>query len=83
MTPENFCYWLQGLIEIGNPESLDKQQLEMIERHLKLVFNIKSKFYKRPSLSPIIPHSELLRSAGLMYPKIQPDLTKDDLVLTC
>lgn len=25
MTPENFCYWLQGLLEIGNPDQLTKQ----------------------------------------------------------
>ncbi len=39
MTPENFCYWLQGKLEIdGNIESLTKEQVEIINDHLKLVF---------------------------------------------
>lgn len=31
MTPENFCYWLQGLLEVGQPDTL-------IQDHLTLVF---------------------------------------------
>lgn len=37
MTPENFVYWLQGLMEIGNPESLNKEQIEIIKNHISLV----------------------------------------------
>ncbi len=38
MTPENFCYWLQGLLEVGNPYELDSEQVEIIKDHLALVF---------------------------------------------
>ncbi len=38
MTPENFCYWLQGLLEIGDPSELDAQQVLIIKEHLNLVF---------------------------------------------
>jgi hypothetical protein len=38
MTPENFCYWLQGLLEIGNPSELNMTQVEIIKEHLNLVF---------------------------------------------
>ena len=38
MTPENFCYWLQGLLEIGDPSTLDAQQVLIIKDHLTLVF---------------------------------------------
>lgn len=38
MTPENFCYWLQGLLEIGDPSELDSEQVEIIKEHLNLVF---------------------------------------------
>lgn len=38
MTPENFCYWLQGFIEIADPKSLSEKELEMIKNHLNLVF---------------------------------------------
>lgn len=37
MTPENFCYWLQGLLEIGDPSELDSEQVEIIKEHLNLV----------------------------------------------
>lgn len=39
MTPENFCYWLQGLFEIEEPDFLSKGQIRMIRDHLSLVFN--------------------------------------------
>ena len=45
MTPEQFCYWLQGFFEIeyasNNPEkvTLTSRQVETIKDHLKLVFN--------------------------------------------
>jgi hypothetical protein len=38
MTPENFCYWLQGLLEVGNPYELDNEQVGIIKDHLALVF---------------------------------------------
>ena len=38
MTPENFCYWLQGLLEIGDPSELNMTQVEIIKDHLNLVF---------------------------------------------
>ncbi len=38
MTSRDFCYWLQGLFELKNPESLNKEQTKQIKNHLKLVF---------------------------------------------
>ena len=38
MTPENFCYWLQGLFEVGNPQELSRAQLVIVKEHLQLVF---------------------------------------------
>ena len=38
MTPENFCYWLQGYIELSNCKSLSPEQTQMISNHLQLVF---------------------------------------------
>ena len=35
---ESFCYWLQGALEIMNPETLDKKQLQIVKDHLALVF---------------------------------------------
>jgi len=42
MTPENFCYWLQGYFEINAAylaQGLDAAQTEMIREHLQLVFD--------------------------------------------
>jgi hypothetical protein len=38
MTPENFCYWLQGFAEL-NGTAPTPQQWESIKEHLALVFN--------------------------------------------
>lgn len=38
MTSRDFCFWLQGYFEVGNPKELSQQQTEMIKRHLSLVF---------------------------------------------
>jgi len=39
MTAEQFTYWLQGFMEMANPESLDTTQTQIIKDHLKLVFD--------------------------------------------
>lgn len=38
MTPQEFCYWLQGFIEIANPCGMTGEQLQIIKDHLQLVF---------------------------------------------
>lgn len=40
MTPESFCYWLNGLFELSEDkvESLNPQQTNTIRQHLALVF---------------------------------------------
>ena len=38
MTPRDFCYWLQGHLEIGEVNELDAAQIAMIKKHLALVF---------------------------------------------
>jgi hypothetical protein len=37
MTPRDFVYWLQGLFELGEPDKLNKKQVDLIKRHLSLV----------------------------------------------
>lgn len=43
MSPENFCYWLQGYFEIAESgeqlESLDEDQIQVIQEHLALVLH--------------------------------------------
>ena len=38
MTSRDFCYWMQGMFEVGGVKSLDERQTELIQRHLALVF---------------------------------------------
>lgn len=38
MTSRDFAFWLQGFFEIGNAETLTKEQTIMIKKHLNLVF---------------------------------------------
>lgn len=38
MKSVEFCYWLQGFFEVANPKSVSDEQLDMIKRHLDLVF---------------------------------------------
>lgn len=38
MKSTEFCYWLQGLFELGNPQCLDARQTDLIKKHLAMVF---------------------------------------------
>lgn len=38
MTPEQFCYWLQGFFEMTGAASLTPQQVLTLRKHLNLVF---------------------------------------------
>lgn len=39
MTTENFTYWLQGALELGQVQSFNEDQVRIIQDHLDLVFN--------------------------------------------
>lgn len=38
MKSVEFCYWLQGLFELGNPTALTVEQTDLVKRHLAMVF---------------------------------------------
>lgn len=38
MKSVEFCYWLQGLFEVGEPVELNAKQTDLIKRHLNMVF---------------------------------------------
>ena len=38
MTTRDFCYWFQGFLEITGANEIKADQVEMIQRHLNLVF---------------------------------------------
>jgi hypothetical protein len=39
MTERDFCYWLQGFIELNGVETLSEKQVKIIQEHLHLVLN--------------------------------------------
>jgi hypothetical protein len=39
MTSEQFTFWLQGFMEINDPETLGVRETQIIKDHLKLVFD--------------------------------------------
>ena len=39
LTPEQFCYWLQGFMEMQDPKELDSTQTQIIKDHLNEVFD--------------------------------------------
>lgn len=38
MTSRDFCFWLQGFFELTESQNLTSKQVELIKRHLHLVF---------------------------------------------
>jgi hypothetical protein len=38
MKAVEFCYWLQGLFELGKPEALTAEQTATVKAHLDMVF---------------------------------------------
>lgn len=38
MMCRDFVYWLQGALEVSDPKGLTSEQLDVVKRHLALVF---------------------------------------------
>lgn len=55
MTPEAFCYWLQGLFELTpDLKTLNEEQIRIIRAHLGYVFNGKQPGAMKPSISTLL-----------------------------
>ena len=39
MTTKQFAYWLQGFFEINDPQTINKEQTQIIRDHLNLLFD--------------------------------------------
>jgi hypothetical protein len=80
MTPENFCYWLQGVFEIQmagldynevRVPQLNEAQMMMIQRHLQSVFTAR--------VQPEV--AKFISEASSIYPLIDP--TKGPTATIC
>ena len=38
MKADNFCYWLQGMMELSDPDTITEEQLDDIKAHLRIAF---------------------------------------------
>ncbi len=58
MNEREFCYWLQGLLELSDVKTLDENQVKMIKDHLQLVFNKVTPVYDYTILNPpgVLPY---------------------------
>lgn len=55
MTPDNFCYWLQGFFEISEAVELSADQLREIKNHTNLVLASQPENYHVPTPSADSP----------------------------
>lgn len=68
----SFCYWLQGLFEIGNPKQLSAKQVKMIKKHLALVFtNVTNQWPITTTSDKTIPLPRI--TSDIPYTPWQPD----------
>jgi hypothetical protein len=71
MTPEQFCYWLQGFRELTNGADPTPAQWKMIKEHLQTVFKkVTPSLAGAPSLNP---NRELLPGGPVYGPYRNPD----------
>jgi len=89
MQTRDFCFWLQGLLEVGKVETLDAGQVELIKAHLDLVFkhdvNIKTKEMEHPAPRPedIVPRAIQFPDWDQGARAPAPWLVKDMITATC
>ena len=38
MTSRDFAYWLQGFFELSNSKTLSDEQVDLVKKHLEMVF---------------------------------------------
>lgn len=55
MQTRDFCFWLQGLFEVAKPETLTKEQVDLIRVHLDLVFQHDAGIKKEEMRHPLPP----------------------------
>lgn len=75
MSSRDFIYWLQGLLEIGNPKELNEEQLKIVKNHLNLVF----KHEIDPSLNEGKTKEEVIELQDIHDGKSKPKLEKPKL----
>lgn len=78
MQERDFCYWLKGFMEIQNPTTLDKDQIQIIQDHLDLVFD-KVTPVRTPKVTPYIP-TPISPTTPSTYPGLFPKTYPDPII---
>jgi len=71
MTPENFCYWLQGYYEMVGTYKLNEEQQKMVFEHHQLAFN-------KVTPTSIKKETPTVNNSFKIYtpPELEPQMTK-------
>ena len=75
MTAEQFVYWLQGFMEVANPETISKSETQVIKDHLKLVFDKQTpdRLTNAPVSIPFVQPAGPMYEPGKPYWEIDPN----------
>ena len=65
MKTTEFCYWLQGGLELNNNQTLDEKQTQIVKNHLNMVFEHIA--HLKEEDQPPVKHSP--NSFGMTYGK--------------
>lgn len=74
MSPEQFCYWLQGFVEMNPNAMLTGTQWQIVKDHLKLVMDKQTP----QRATPPIPYNP-----GVIFPQDVFKPCVGDIVVTC
>lgn len=61
LAPENFCFWLQGFIEMSGATSINEEQMKVLKEHLELVF-------KKVATQQVQPQFSFPATPGITVP---------------
>jgi hypothetical protein len=75
MTAEQFVYWLQGFMEVANPDAINKSETQVIKDHLKLVFDKQTpdRLTNSPVSIPFVQPTGPMYEPGKPYWEIDPN----------
>lgn len=67
MKSVEFCYWLQGLFELGKPVALTEEQTAMVKAHLDMVFihEIDPSYPKKQQIPLTAAHAQNPNLSGM------------------
>lgn len=79
MTSRDFAFWLQGFLEINDPQIITKEQTQIIKTHLNLVF----KHEIDPSMGDANHQNELNQIHSNNKPPSAPFPFSENPILRC